>query len=109
MTMQYISPRKFSKSKTNSSGNTLRDNSKSETDINTLKVLSSWRAAHSHPMDVFKQRLKRTSVKIDEKVNEKDYISNPKKDGYRSIHVIYKYNSDKGKREKTSLKNPKQT
>ena len=31
------------------------------------------------------------------KVNEKDYISNPKEDGYRSIHLIYKYNSDKGK------------
>ena len=32
------------------------------------------------------------------KVNEKDYISNPKKDGYRSIHLIYRYNSDKGKK-----------
>lgn len=31
------------------------------------------------------------------RVNKKDYISNPKKDGYRSIHLIYKYNSDKGK------------
>lgn len=29
------------------------------------------------------------------KVNEKDYISNPKSDGYRSIHIIYKYLSDK--------------
>lgn len=29
------------------------------------------------------------------KVNEKDYISNPKKDGYRSIHLIYRYFSDK--------------
>ncbi|MBU0757800.1 MAG: RelA/SpoT domain-containing protein [Nanoarchaeota archaeon] len=31
------------------------------------------------------------------KVNEKDYISNPKEDGYRSIHLIYRYYSDKGK------------
>ncbi len=31
------------------------------------------------------------------KVNEKDYISNPKEDGYRSLHLIYRYNSDKGK------------
>ncbi|MBU0460865.1 MAG: RelA/SpoT domain-containing protein [Nanoarchaeota archaeon] len=31
------------------------------------------------------------------KVNEKDYIAHPKKDGYRSIHLIYKYYSDKGK------------
>ena len=30
-------------------------------------------------------------------VNQKDYISNPKEDGYRSIHLVYKYNSDKGK------------
>jgi len=29
------------------------------------------------------------------RVNEKDYISYPKKDGYRSIHLIYRYNSDK--------------
>jgi len=31
------------------------------------------------------------------KINEKNYILNPKNDGYRSIHLIYKYNSDKGK------------
>ena len=30
------------------------------------------------------------------KVNEKDYITHPKEDGYRSIHLIYKYKSDKG-------------
>jgi len=29
------------------------------------------------------------------KVNEKDYIKDPKPDGYRSIHLIYKYKSDK--------------
>ncbi len=27
--------------------------------------------------------------------NKKDYIENPKNDGYRSIHLIYKYKSDK--------------
>jgi len=31
------------------------------------------------------------------RVNEKDYITYPKEDGYRSIHLIYKYFSDKGK------------
>lgn len=35
---------------------------------------------------------------IHTKVNEKDYITNPKKDGYRSIHIIYKYKSDKDKK-----------
>ncbi len=30
--------------------------------------------------------------------NKKDYIANPNPDGYRSIHLIYKYNSDKQKK-----------
>lgn len=29
--------------------------------------------------------------------NKKDYIKNPKPDGYRSIHLVYKYYSDKNK------------
>src|SRR3989338_6000464 len=33
------------------------------------------------------------------KVNEKDYINNPKDDGYRSIHLIYSYKSDKKRKE----------
>jgi ppGpp synthetase/RelA/SpoT-type nucleotidyltranferase len=37
------------------------------------------------------------------KVNEKDYISHPKSDGYRSIHLIYKYYSDKGKMDYNGL------
>ena len=38
------------------------------------------------------------------KVNEKDYITNPKEDGYRSIHLIYRYKSDKeGKKEYNGL------
>jgi ppGpp synthetase/RelA/SpoT-type nucleotidyltranferase len=32
------------------------------------------------------------------KVNEKDYITYPKEDGYRSIHLVYRYNSDKGRK-----------
>src|SRR3989344_4166583 len=33
------------------------------------------------------------------KVKTQDYISNPKNDGYRSIHLIYRYNTDrKGKK-----------
>ncbi len=32
------------------------------------------------------------------KVNEKDYITYPKKDGYRSIHLIYRFRSDKGRK-----------
>jgi len=29
--------------------------------------------------------------------NKKDYINNPKPDGYRSFHLVYKYYSDKSK------------
>ncbi len=38
------------------------------------------------------------------KVNEKDYITYPKEDGYRSIHLIYRYKSDKeGKKNYNGL------
>lgn len=33
------------------------------------------------------------------KVGVKNYIENPKKDGYRGIHLIYSYSSDKGKKK----------
>jgi ppGpp synthetase/RelA/SpoT-type nucleotidyltranferase len=36
-------------------------------------------------------------------VNKKDYISNPKNDGYRGLHLVYSYKSDKGKKEFNSL------
>ncbi len=29
------------------------------------------------------------------RIREKDYIKNPKKDGYRGIHLVYRYRSDK--------------
>ena len=38
-----------------------------------------------------------------QKVNEKDYITYPKEDGYRSIHLIYRYLSDKGKKDFNGL------
>ena len=38
------------------------------------------------------------------KVNEKDYMLIPKPDGYRSVHLIYRYNSDKeGKKDFNGL------
>ena len=37
------------------------------------------------------------------RVGQKDYITNPKKDGYRSIHLIYQYVSDKRKKEFNGL------
>ena len=38
------------------------------------------------------------------KIGEKDYITSPKKDGYRSIHLIYEYYSDKGKAEYNNMR-----
>ena len=168
--MKRASPHLYSKSKTDLAGRILCDASSLEEDRNAaLGVLSAWRAAHSYPMHVFKQRLKLVSENVDrhavsaqrlkrvpsiirklhrkydgrtptmkltqmqdiagcrvvlsrltlvrklyqdyyvlgnlkhEKVNEKDYISFPKPDGYRGIHLIYKYVSDKGKKEYNGL------
>ncbi len=38
------------------------------------------------------------------RIGKKDYITYPKKDGYRSFHVIYEYKSDKGKTEYNGLR-----
>ncbi|MBU2617006.1 MAG: RelA/SpoT domain-containing protein [Nanoarchaeota archaeon] len=38
------------------------------------------------------------------RVGKKDYVSEPKKDGYRSLHVIYEFKSDKGKEEYNGLR-----
>ncbi|NQZ85007.1 MAG: RelA/SpoT domain-containing protein [Nanoarchaeales archaeon] len=37
------------------------------------------------------------------KVNEKNYNLNPKSDGYRGIHLVYKYHSDKNKEDFNGL------
>ncbi len=36
-------------------------------------------------------------------INKKDYIVSPKRDGYRGLHLIYAYKSDKGKTEFNGL------
>lgn len=38
------------------------------------------------------------------RIGFKDYITNPKTDGYRSIHLVYEYKSDKGKQEFNGLR-----
>lgn len=155
---------KYSKKQTNKAGDILRKDSTGEEVNNALEILSSWRAAHSHPMHVFKNRLERVSTKLDsnalcaqrlkrvpsiikklnrytirltqiqdiagcraimpnvklakklyeenyiksdlkhELISTSDYILKPKKDGYRGIHLVYKYNSDKaGKQDYNGL------
>jgi len=39
-----------------------------------------------------------------QRVGKKDYITFPKKDGYRSLHIIYEYKSDKGKTDYNGLR-----
>jgi len=161
----------ISKSKINNSAILLSNNKKhSKAEIDeALEIINSWKSKHSYPLQVFKNRLKRVSEKIDKnalsaqrlkrissilkklnrsydgtkptmkvtqmqdiagcrvvmsdiklvrllyekyysngnikhkKINIKDYISSPKLDGYRSIHLVYKYTSDKGKQEYNGL------
>ena len=38
------------------------------------------------------------------RIGKKDYITSPKKDGYRSLHIIYEYKSDKGKTDYNGLR-----
>lgn len=38
------------------------------------------------------------------RVGKKDYITFPKKDGYRSLHIVYEFKSDKGKKDYNGLK-----
>jgi hypothetical protein len=51
-------------------------------------------------VDTYKKRDKGIYHKL---TNKKDYIQTPKEDGYRSIHLIYKYFSDKNKEYEGSL------
>jgi ppGpp synthetase/RelA/SpoT-type nucleotidyltranferase len=62
-------------------------------------VMSNVRLVYALSKNYYlKGNLKHKLVKI------KDYITTPKEDGYRSIHLIYRYNSDKkGKKEFNGL------
>lgn len=162
---------KFTKSEVNRAADILCNEKKfsAEEINNALEVVSYWKSIHNYPLNVFKNRLRRISKKIDKNalsaqrlkrvssiilklqrkynnnaptmkltqmqdiagcrvvlsnlsqvkelydkyyfkkylkhilVNKKDYIQNPKLDGYRSIHLIYKFISDKGKKEYNDL------
>ena len=169
--MKVVNPKKFSKSKTDTAGILLSKKTGTKEERNdALEILSNWRASHNYPLQVFMNRLKRVSIKIDantltaqrlkrvpsilNKLNRKyeglskptmkltqmqdiagcrvvlsnvklvrklyigeyvqgdlkhkrikvnNYIDSPKSDGYRSIHLIYKYFSDKGRTDFNDL------
>lgn len=70
--------------------------------LSQMQDISGCRVVMSN-VELAKKLYKESYIRGDlkhKKVNEKDYISNPKPDGYRSIHLIYRYNSDKeGKKD----------
>ncbi|HIH47280.1 TPA: RelA/SpoT domain-containing protein [Candidatus Woesearchaeota archaeon] len=74
--------------------------------LSQMQDIAGCRAVMSN-MDLVKKIYKEGYIKSDlkhKKVNEKDYITHPKDDGYRSIHLIYRYKSDKeGKKEYNGL------
>jgi ppGpp synthetase/RelA/SpoT-type nucleotidyltranferase len=163
--MTWEKPKGYTRGRIDRAGDVLISDASTEAEKEeALEILDNWRAIHSYPMHVFKQRLKSKSKLVDsnsltaqrlkrvpsiinklkrkynghsatmklsqmqdiggcravlsnvglarklhkdyyikgdikhKRIGEKDYIKAPKKDGYRSIHVIYKFNSDKGKK-----------
>jgi len=75
------------------------DGNKATMKLTQMQDIAGCRAVMSN-VELARALYKDSYIKGDlkhKKVNEKDYISNPKEDGYRSIHLIYKYNSHRGK------------
>lgn len=73
--------------------------------LSQMQDIAGCRAVVSN-VELAKKLYKESYIKGDlkhKKVNEKNYITNPKEDGYRSIHLIYRYKSDKGKKDYNGL------
>ncbi len=74
--------------------------------LSQMQDIAGCRAVMSN-MELVKRVYKEGYIRSDlkhKRVKEKDYISNPKNDGYRSIHLMYRYKSDKeGKKEYNGL------
>jgi ppGpp synthetase/RelA/SpoT-type nucleotidyltranferase len=65
-------------------------------DLSRMQDIGGCRAvvASVDAVEELRNRYRNSSIKH-ELVNEKDYIQSPKSSGYRGIHLIYKYKSDK--------------
>lgn len=144
----------YTKNKINRAGNTLRDDTTNQEQINeSLKIIDNWRASHAYPLHVMYIHLRRLAngknilvverlKRLDSIINKLkrtpdmelwrmqdlggcrcilesiddvycfsdkyrkskirhefkrcyDYIKQPKTSGYRSLHLVYKYYSDK--------------
>ncbi len=161
--MKWEKPQ-YSKSKADKAGDVLASETSTFDKRNkAMIVLFNWRASHSYPLQILRNKLRRESLKVDPKsitvkrlkrsisiirklkdskkkdhggtklsrmqdiggcrsvvstvseceqlldsflksklrhirVGVTDYIKNPKPDGYRGIHIVYKYQSDTVKR-----------
>lgn len=64
--------------------------------LSTMNDIAGIRAVMNNLKDVFSlsSELKKSRAKH-KKLNEYDYIRNPKKSGYRSIHLIFQYHNSK--------------
>ncbi len=66
-----------------------------------MQDIAGCRAVFTRIKDVYKLVTEYKSSRFDHKFrNEKDYISNPKPDGYRCYHLVYEY---RGTRSETSV------
>ena len=74
--------------------------------LSQMQDIAGCRAIISN-VELARKLYKESYIKGDlkhKKVNEKDYITYPKEDGYRSIHLIYRYKSNKeGKKDYNGL------
>ncbi|MBU0459539.1 MAG: RelA/SpoT domain-containing protein [Nanoarchaeota archaeon] len=148
------------KSQVNKVGIILAKTQKIDLEKEAIKILNNWRASHSYPLQIFRNRLEKFSTDVDKdaitvkrlkrvpsiirklrepkatkltrmqdiggcravlqtvtlaeklfecyylkkrlkhkRVKIQNYVLNPKPDGYRSIHVVYNYKSDKEQKQ----------
>jgi len=78
----------------------LKRDQTSKMDMSRMQDIGGCRAVLNSVVDVYNlvDTYRKTDKGIYHKLkNKKDYIQTPKKDGYRGVHLIYKYSSSKNK------------
>ncbi len=80
------------------------ENNEGNIKLTRMQDIAGCRAIMTSMFEVNKLREKYKNSKIrHKKIREKDYILEPKEDGYRSIHLVYKYESDRERKEYNGL------
>ncbi len=79
-------------------------NSKGKIKLTRMQDIAGCRAIVKSIDELNEIRYKyKTSKLRHKKIRENDYILEPKTDGYRSVHLVYKYHSDKERKEYNDL------